>query len=185
MEHRRAALVLVLSCVCFSAAMAWPVSRNPAAVRAMSGGVLSRAELYPIYAGKTWHWKDGAAYFAEPGQKFEAWLRKADEPSYADGSWSVSDNGQLCIRATWHSPKQSTDTFTCYVHRRSNAIYPQELPAGQWYLFGHIPAQPGDEIEKITPGDEVSAEYLKIRNAMTPPKPARNKRRARHVAPKH
>ncbi len=105
-------------------------------------------------------------------REFEAWVNGGAETTYAEGSWSVSNNGQLCIRATWHSLSGDMKTFTCYVHRRGNVIYQRELPRGSWYVFGHIPAQPGDEITKLEQGDHVSTEYLSakryvIRNSRT------------------
>lgn len=149
-------------------------AKNPVATAALSGRVLTKRELWKIYSDRTWHWKNGAAYF-KPSQLFQAWSQNGADVSYAVGSWSVSNNGQLCIRATWHFVSGRKNIFTCYVHRIKKAIYQRELPRGSWYLFGHTPPRPGDEMSKLERGDHIASEYLKIkqyviRSARTAPK---------------
>lgn len=145
------------------AAPAPPAKTNvEIAIAALSGRVLTAYELLKIYSDRTWHWSDGAIYF-RPDRRFEAWLKHGVETSYGEGSWSVANNGQLCIRANWHSLSGTTKSFTCYVHRTSDAFYQRALPRGTWYLFSHIPPKSGDEITKLERGDHVSAEYLRAR----------------------
>lgn len=162
-----AAIGTALGAMCLAAAApSADKAQEKVVAAAMSGPVLTKAELHKIYSGRTWYWKDGAAYF-RPNQRFEAWVKTGPQTTYGEGSWSVANTGQLCIRATWHSLSGNTKTFICYVHRIRNAIYQRELPRGRWYLFGHIPPQRGDEINKLEQGDHISAEYLRAKRYVT------------------
>ncbi len=156
-----------------AAPVAAPPSSDQIAATAMSGRVLTLSELDAIYSGRTWYWKNGAAYF-RPNRRFQAWVKEGSDLSYGEGSWSVSSNGQLCIRAIWAAVSGNTDAFTCYVHRASAGIYQRELPRGSWYLFSHTPPQPGDEIQKLERGDHISADFLRAKRYV-----ARNRTGAR------
>lgn len=164
LARRFATLAAALSAMCLlvTAPPAAGRTKLELAIAALSGRVLTEPELNKIYSGRTWHWKTGAAYF-KPNQRFVAWVKGGAETTYAEGSWSVSNNGQMCIRATWHSLSADTKTFTCYVHRTGDAIYQREVPRGNWYLFSHIPPRAGDEIRRIENGDHVSAAYAKAK----------------------
>lgn len=162
--RRIAEIAAAFGALCLIAATPMPSakSKEPIAAAAMSGRVLTDTELLGIFSDRTWYWKDGAAYFQQ-NRRFKAWVNAGAETTYGAGSWSVSNNGQLCIRATWYSLSGNTKTFTCYDHRIGSAIYQRELPRGHWYLFSHIPPRAGDEIKKLAKGDHVSAEYLRAR----------------------
>jgi len=124
-----------------------------------------RDRLEAIYADRTWHWPDGAAHFAAaPDRRFTAWVASGANASYAEGSWSATDDGRLCFRATWHTVRGSSAARTCFDHRTENdVIYQRKLPTGSWYVFSHAPGQPEDEMHKLEPGDQVSADYQKNR----------------------
>lgn len=178
--RRIAAVGMALSALSFIAAAPAPPPKTKVeiAIAALSGRILTAFELVKIYSGRTWYWSDGAAYF-RPDRQFRAWLKGGVETTYGEGSWSVANNGQLCIRANWHSLSGTTKSFTCYVHRTSDAIYQRALPRGSWYLFSHIPPKSGDEITKLERGDHVSAEYLRAKRYVI-----RNLRSRRRPAPK-
>jgi hypothetical protein len=142
------------------------------AVVAMSGRIMTKAELTKIYSGKTWHWPGGEAYF-NPNQRFNAWAKTGLKTTYGEGFWSAANNGQLCISAAWHSLSGNTNAFTCYIHRIGSAIYQRELPHGSWYLFSHLPPQPADEIYTLEPGDHITDEYLRARKYVLDRLPAR------------
>jgi len=135
---------------------------------AEKGHPLATKELRSIYENHTWHWKDGAAYFGTQDQTFKAWVGEGTESSYADGSWSVNDQGRLCFRATWYVREGHRSATTCLEHRADDKnMYQRKLPKGDWYIFSHLPAQPGDEIQKMEPGDHVADGYQKNKRYVT------------------
>jgi hypothetical protein len=139
---------------------------------------LSAKELRSIYEDHTWHWKDGAAYFGPHDQTFKAWVGEGPESSYADGSWSVNDQGRLCFRATWYVREGHRGATTCTEHRADDKnIYQRKLPKGDWYIFSHVPAQPGDEVQKLESGDHVSDDYKRNKRYVSTHERRRTKRR--------
>ena len=163
-SRRVAAVGAAFVATCFLATSPAPsgTATQDVAATAAAGRVLTKSELRALFSGRTWYWKDGAAYFRS-NRMFEAWVKGGAETTYGEGSWTVDDDGQLCIRAIWHSLSEDTKAFTCYVHRINKAIYQRELPRGSWYLFSHIPVQPGDEASKLEQGDHVTSEYLRAK----------------------
>jgi uncharacterized protein DUF995 len=155
-------LTFVLVCL-----MSVPASRSASAEDqiasdAAKGRPLTAKELNAIYQDKTLPWDNGAGYFATAKRVFTAWYGNENKPTYAEGSWSVNDQGQLCYSALWHTVEGQGPAKTCYEHRSSDReIYARKLPEGKWYLFSHLPAQPEDEIEKLQPGDHASEGYQK------------------------
>jgi Protein of unknown function (DUF995) len=124
------------------------------------GRALFAAELRSIYENRTWPWEHGAAYFAAANHRFIAWLDT--DKTYAEGSWSVNDNGRLCFDATWYGVEGHSDATACFEHRTEDKnIYKRALPDGKWYIFSHLPTQPGDELKKLQLGDQVSENYQK------------------------
>jgi len=150
----------VTALACGAVATMWLPSAkadDQVAAAAAKGRELTTKELDAIYADRTWQWDDGAAYFRARNQMFTAWLNKGTKASYADGRWSVNDQGRLCFRATWYVIGGNSTTSTCFEHRSDDkAIYQRKLPDGQWYVFSHIPAASDDAVQKIQPGDRVS-----------------------------
>jgi hypothetical protein len=125
------------------------------------GRALFATELRSIYENRTWPWDHGAAYLAAANHRFIAWLDT--DKTYAEGSWSVNDNGRLCFDATWYGVEGHGDaTRACFEHRTEDKnIYKRALPDGKWFIFSHLPAQPGDEIKSLQLGDQVSENYQK------------------------
>jgi hypothetical protein len=131
---------------------------------AANGQPLTGKELDSIYQDRTWHWDDGAAYFRAAKRVFMASVGKGAEATYAEGEWSVNDQGRLCFSATWHSRQGKGPSTICFEHRKDDKnIYQRRLPHGQWYVFSHLPALPTDAIQKLEPGDHVSESYQKNR----------------------
>lgn len=161
-----AGVAFVATCLLAASPAPPATATEDVAAIAAAGRVLTRFELRKLYSDQTWYWKDGAAYF-RPNQMFEAWVKGGAETTYGEGTWSVNDDGQICIRATWHTLSEDTTAFTCYVHRVNNGVYQRELPRGSWYLFGHIPVRAGDEASRLEPGDHVSSEYQRAKRYVT------------------
>src|SRR5205814_1625801 len=117
------------------------------------GRPLTAKELNSIYQDKTLPWDNGAAYFRTANRTFIAWYGKEKKATYAEGSWSVNDQGRLCYSALWHTLEGQGPSTTCFEHRSSDTeIYARKLPDGNWYVFSHLPAQPEDAIQKLQSG---------------------------------
>jgi hypothetical protein len=152
--------VILTYCVVTATSLPVAKAEDQIAADAARGRVLTAKELNAIYEDRSWRWNNGAAYFRTPNRTFIAWVDKGAKASYADGSWSVSDPGRLCFTATWHGLGAQRRASTCFEHRTDDKnIYQRRLPDGEWYVFSHLPALPGDEIQKFQPGDHVSEEY--------------------------
>ncbi len=54
-------------------------------------------DLARIYAGKTWNWEAGHAYFSSDG----AVTAVSGQNSIGEGKWYANQKGHLCINATW------------------------------------------------------------------------------------
>jgi uncharacterized protein DUF995 len=130
------------------------------AAAAAKGRVLTAKELNSIYEDRTWPWKDGASYYGAQNRVFRYWFNRGAKATYGEGTWSVSDRGRLCFRVTWHGLGGDGTTSKCSEHRTDDKnIYQRPLPNGKWYVFSHLPVTPGDEIQKLQPGDHVSEDY--------------------------
>lgn len=133
--------------------------KDPIGEQAAKARALTAKELASVYEGRTWQWDDGASYFA-PNRAFVAWTKKGMKAAYADGSWSVSDQGRLCSNAIWHSREGNGPSTKCWETRiEEKTIYQRQLPDGKWYILAHVPALAEDEIQKLEPGNHVSEAY--------------------------
>jgi hypothetical protein len=136
--------------------------KDPIADDAAKARPLTAKELASMYEGRTWLWDDGAAYFAAPNRAFIAWAGNGAKATYAEGSWSVSDQGRLCSNATWHGRQGNGQSTICWETRSDEkTIYQRKLPDGKWYILSHLPALVDDGIQKLQPGDHVSEDYQK------------------------
>jgi hypothetical protein len=156
MVMRTCALALAAACICqgTAASVAGPIRWAP----------LQAAELTALYSGKTWQWKDGAAYFAPDG-RFKAWSRAKGKLTEGFGIWEARPDGVMCFDASWQtvSPNaQQTPTpkvETCFSHGVSgNAIAQRKLPDGAWYYFRHTRPTKSDEFFKLRAGDHTRLE---------------------------
>lgn len=135
---------------------------RPAAVTALRPN-----DLYTLYAGKTWVWSDGAAYFS-PDRRFVAWSGSGKDASYGEGEWRVTPFGRVCFSAIWHGTGPSGRNITCFGHRMTGeqVIYQQKEPGGEWYVFKHTQPAAGDEYAKFKAGDEASAGVGKVKQEL-------------------
>ncbi|MEI5678430.1 MULTISPECIES: DUF995 domain-containing protein [unclassified Mesorhizobium] len=134
--------------------------------------VMTSAELYMLYRNKSWQWSDGAGRMQSDGRRFTAWAGSGDKATWAEGRWTLSDNGQLCFKAQWHSLSGASPATTCFGHKRvGGTIYQRREPGQAWYVFKHSTPAQDDEFNKLVRGDLVSSKLQKIRPAIKPEKP--------------
>lgn len=131
-----------------------------------SAAPMSAPDVYQIYAGRTWTWPDGAAFFARD-RKFVAWSGTGDTSSYAEGRWLLTDRGRLCWEADWHGAGWTMHDSTCFSHRVvDETIYQRKDPNGAWYIFRHSPSAADDEFAKLGRGDLVTKTYCQIKKSL-------------------
>jgi hypothetical protein len=124
---------------------------------------LTTDELFALYHGRSWLWKDGAGYFSVKQRRFTAWSREGGSPSYADGRWFATSRGKLCFKAKWHAKDGAASTVTCFSHRKKGGtVFQKREPSGEWYVFKTTPAKTRDEYGKIRPGNHVSTRFKQI-----------------------
>ncbi|ADH87889.1 protein of unknown function DUF995 [Ancylobacter novellus DSM 506] len=138
-----------------------------AAQRRATATVMRPNDVRALYAGKTWIWSDGAAYFA-PNRRFVAWSGSGKQASYAEGEWRVTPLGRMCFSAIWRGVGPSGRNITCFGHRvmGGQVIYQQKEPGGAWYVFKHGQTAAGDEYAKFRAGDEASAGVGKVKQEL-------------------
>ncbi|WP_260855255.1 DUF995 domain-containing protein [Mesorhizobium amorphae] len=146
---------------------------EPSAVPAQAR-VMTALELHDLYRDKTWQWSDGAGRFQEEGRIFRAWSGNGANASWAEGRWTLTNDGQLCLRAVWHSPGGSSPKKTCFRHKlHDGTVYQKKEPSGAWYVFKHAAPGKDDEYVKLVEQDTVSAKvmaYRPVAQEMTTPK---------------
>jgi hypothetical protein len=127
---------------------------------------MTAVELYVIYRDRSWQWPDGAGRMQDQGRIFKAWSGSGADAWWAQGRWILSDSGQLCLQAKWHSQSGAYKGRTCFSHRiEGQAIYQKKEPSGEWYVFRHAKPLEGDEFSKLVPEDLVSARLEALRNS--------------------
>lgn len=138
--------------------------QSPGAAAARQWAPVDDAALARLYAGKTWRWKNGAAYFAPDGG-FKAWSRSKRKLTEAFGTWEVRENGVMCFNAAWAAvPAKAGEApppkvETCFEHQaRGNAVAQMKLPDGIWYFFRHGKPRKADEVFKLRAGDHTRLE---------------------------
>jgi len=142
---------LLLSSESWAAAAA-PLT-PPVDARPMTG-----VELYMLYRDKSWKWDDGAGRLDDQGRVFTAWSGSGESEFRARGRWIVTDKGQLCLKADWHTPTGTYPDKTCFSHRIvDRTIYQKKEPSGDWYVFRHAVPSEGDEFRKLVREDLVSS----------------------------
>jgi beta-mannanase len=135
----------------------------PKKARAMTG-----VELYEIFHGKTWKWTNGAGRMEGKGRRFRAWTQSGAEASWAEGRWIVRDDGQLCLKADWHTQSATSRNTTCFSHRTlGGTIYQRREPAGEWYVFKHSKTAKTDEFNKLVSEDLVKAKLSIIQDLVS------------------
>lgn len=154
-------MVSLLLCIPHvSAAMAAPAAKPKGPVP------LSAGELYEMYRDKTWVWGSGGGRFESQGRRFVAYTDDKGKQSWAEGTWDVDDTGKMCMRATWTTSEGPGGAATCFGHQKiGNVIYQRRHPDGDWYVFRHSRARPGDEFLKLVSTDTVTMKALALRQS--------------------
>lgn len=178
--HSKLVAALGVSCLVWMVAATFANAEDAVSAAARISRPLAKEQVSSLFNDKTWHWKDGAAYFS-PKSEFWAWAGAGARSSYAEGTWSATQTGQLCFTARWHTIRGSRRAITCFEHHTDGkAIYQRRLPQGSWYIFGHEPVQSDDEAAKLTTGNDATSGYEKNKDYVMARKYQRSKRRARH-----
>lgn len=121
-------------------------------------------DLRDIYVGRTWKWRSGGGRFEEDRHRFTAWSSENGVESYAEGRWSVNNDGVLCFKAVWTAADGSDTAKTCFEHVRDRGtIYQRRLPDGEWYIFKTYRPKASDEIRKLVRKDTVSANVERLK----------------------
>ncbi len=145
---------------------------SEASVPPRDAQAMTSAELYMLYHDKSWQWSDGAGRMQSEGRRFTAWAGSGDKATWAEGRWTLLDNGKLCFKAQWHSSSGVSPATTCFSHKRvGGTIYQKKEPSQAWYVFKHSTPAPDDQFNKLVRGDLVSSELERIRPAIKPEKP--------------
>jgi len=148
------------------------VSAPPRDARTMSA-----VELYMLYQDRSWQWSDGAGRMQSDGRRFTAWSGSGDKFAWAQGRWTVNDDGLMCMVAQWHSASGSGPDRTCFSHKRlGDTIYQRKGPSGSWYVFKHASHVAGDEFNKLVREDLVSGQLEKLGPAKKPSQEAKSNR---------
>jgi hypothetical protein len=137
-------------------------STLPASARPMTA-----SELLLIYDGKSWKWENGAGFMRAKGRQLVAWSGNGGKFTYAQGRWSVANDGSLCFNAIWHGKqgvqKGAVPKRTCFKHMVDNGtIYQRKNTDGSWYIFKHRKPVLGDEFNKVVAKDLASARIATI-----------------------
>nr|WP_245455206.1 DUF995 domain-containing protein [Mesorhizobium sp. M9A.F.Ca.ET.002.03.1.2] len=149
-----------------SAEAAGKNSMPPPKARAMTS-----AELYMLYRDKSWQWTDGAGRMQAEGRRFSAWAGSGEKAAWAEGRWTVADNGRLCFKAQWHSSSGVAANRTCFSHRElGETIYQKREPSGDWYVFKHAAPATEDEFSKLVSQDLVTPDLQRIKSELEPAK---------------
>jgi hypothetical protein len=158
----RALLLAALTAVPFTA-QSYAASSQKTPPLPQGAHMMTPFEIVKLYRGKTWVWPNGGGYF-EPGARFFAWSSGTDNTSsYAMGRWMVTEDGRVCMKATWFSGGKGTPATTCFAHSvAGNVIYQRKMPAGNWYVFRADPPAATDEFANLKDGDLVKEKIAEL-----------------------
>ena len=143
---------------------------------AIAAAPMPASHIEKLYRNKTWSWDQGGGFFsADKGKtdllwpnayKFSASMHQKRNWSYAEGLWRATDDGKLCIKASWSSranPSRS-GAITCFLHREKNGVvYQKPSIGGEWYIFRHNPEKTDDEARKLHHGDHITKEVARLK----------------------
>lgn len=142
---------------------------NPTSAEQLPKGTqpMTGVELYMLYRDRTWIWEDGAGRSEAQGRRFSAWAGSGNSATWAEGRWIVTDDGQLCLKADWHTSTGTYPDKTCFSHRHDRGtVYQKKEPSGAWYVFKHAVPAEGDEFNKLIPENQVSEKLDETRAAL-------------------
>lgn len=160
---RRASLLI--SCCLSAVTLAGVSYAGEEIVPSADARPMTGVELYLLYRNKTWTWSDGAGRFDDQDRRFTARTGTGDTTAWAQGRWTATDDGRLCLNAEWHTVSGVHANKTCFRHKRDHAtIYQKKEPSGTWYVFKHaVPAQT-DEFKKLVAENLVSPDLASIKS---------------------
>jgi Protein of unknown function (DUF995) len=126
---------------------------------------MTGVELYMLYRDKTWTWSDGAGRFDDQARRFTARTGAGDTTAWAQGRWTATDDGRLCLNAEWHTVSGVYANKTCFSHKRDHeTIYQKKEPSGNWYIFKHAVPAENDEFKKLVADNLVSPDLATIKS---------------------
>lgn len=129
--------------------------------------VMTPPEIHELYHDRSWRWKGGAAYLVDQGRRSSAWVDDDTGKSWAEGRWMITETGQMCLDATWHSKAGLFPAMTCFSHRVDNGtIYQKREPDGSWYVFRHAQPLDEDEGKNLVRKDLVSTHISTVKTAL-------------------
>lgn len=131
------------------------------------GTWIGPAALTEQYSGKTWRWKDGAGYF-RPDSSFLAWSGVGEDRAVGGGQWWVGTRGRICFAAKWYLAGKESAAQSCFLTVQApTKIRQRNVASGsRWYVLAHDPVQPGDEINQLVVGDEVTPTFTDTEKRM-------------------
>ena len=150
---------------CLSATLVGPSSAGEANIPSADARPMSAPELYLLFRDKTWVWSDGAGRFDDEGRHFTARSGTGNTTAWAQGRWTVTDDGRLCLNAEWHMVSGVHANKTCFRHKRNGGtIYQKKEPSGAWYIFKHSVPTENDEFKKLVAENLVSPDLATIKS---------------------
>ena len=112
------------------------------------------------YAGNTWNWSQGAAYWRSDGVFQATWKKR----SMAEGKWYVTTKGTLCYEARWTGPNDdgvvgSDDLKRCWKHVRAKdgQIWQKSHDKNEWYRLNP---------DKVVSGNAIRSEHRRIKASL-------------------
>jgi hypothetical protein len=156
---------LLISC-CLSAVTFAGVSHAGEEIAPSAGArPMTGVELYQLYRDKSWAWSDGAGRFDDEARRFTARTGAGGTTAWAQGRWTVTDDGNLCLNAEWHTVSGVHANKTCFSHKRDGeTIYQKKEPSGAWYVFKHAKQAESDEFKKLVTDNLVSPDLATIKS---------------------
>lgn len=125
---------------------------------------LTAQELRKIYSDKTWQWTAGGVRFIGKDRRMIAFSEKPGKATFAEGTWTLDDDGRLCLVAVWVTKEGSGPANTCFRHVRDRGtIYQRREPDGNWYIFKTYIPKPGDA--KLLKEDTVSPNMDRLKKS--------------------
>jgi hypothetical protein len=138
--------------------------------------------LAKIYAGRTWIWRDGGAYFAADGN-FTALSGGMGRSTIARGTWQVRPEGKLCFTANWGPKPDDAPKETCFSHlAKGGTILQLKEPDGRWFVFKHAQPRDDDEVHKLVLGDQLLQHRVAAHSKKLLHRIAAHSKRNQHLA---
>lgn len=140
---------------------------TPAPIANDGPAPLTAWEVVSLFAGNTWKWGDGGAYFRDKPRHFIAYVASDGTKSIASGIWTVSDAGVLCLTGIWRSANWSKKSQSCYGHTRDgDSVVQTKEPDGKPYVLYSRTSASGNNPSQLVTGDKIRAKYDAVAEAL-------------------